>query len=152
VAGSPQRVDFYVLAGEDARVRLKFACRICEQAALAGQRAFVWHDDDAELERFDELLWTFADRSFVPHERFGDAQQWNDTPVLLGGGALPPEPYDLLLNLGMAVPAGAGHAARIVEIIDADEARRAAGRLRFRSYRAAGLNPETHNVAAEDAI
>jgi DNA polymerase III subunit chi len=151
VAGSPQRVDFYVLAGEDARARLRFACRITEQAAWAGERVFVWLEDAAELERFDTLLWTFADRSFVPHEIFSDVQQWNDTPVLLGGGALPPQPYDLLLNLGIAVPADAGHAARIVEIIDADEARRAAGRLRFRAYRAAGLNPETHNVSAEDA-
>jgi DNA polymerase-3 subunit chi len=149
--GSPQRVDFYVLAGEDARARLRFACRIIERAALASQRVFVWLEEPAELAVFDELLWTFADRSFVPHEIFSDVQQWNDTPVLLGGGALPPQPYDLLLNLGITVPAGAGHAARIVEIIDADEARRAAGRLRFRAYRAAGLNPETHNVAAEDA-
>jgi DNA polymerase-3 subunit chi len=151
VAGSPQRVDFYVLAGEDARVRLKYACRIAEQAALAGARVFVWTDEAAELERFDELLWTFADRSFVPHEIFSDVRQWNDTPVLLGGGALPPQPYDLLLNLGAVVPSGALQASRVVEIIDADEARRAAGRLRFRAYRAAGLNPETHHVAAEDA-
>ena len=151
MAGSPQRVDFYVLAGEDARARLKLACRITEQAALAGQRVFVWLDEATELARFDDLLWTFADRSFVPHEIFRDVQQWNDTPVLLGGGPLPPQPYDLLLNLGAAVPSGAGHATRIVEIIDADAARRAAGRLRFRAYRAAGLNPETHTVAAEDA-
>jgi DNA polymerase III subunit chi len=151
VTGSPQRVDFYVLAGDDARARLKFACRIAEQAALAGQRVFVWLEDAAELERFDTLLWTFADRSFVPHEIFSDVQQWNDAPVLLGGGALPPQPYDLLLNLGLMLPADTGHAARIVEIIDADEARRAAGRLRFRAYRAAGLSPETHHVADEDA-
>jgi len=151
VAGSPQRVDFYVLAGEDARARLKFACRIAEQAALAGQRVFVWCDQADELQRFDELLWTFADRSFVAHELFSDVRQWNDAPVLLGGGALPPQPYDLLLNLGGAVPEGAGYAARIVEIIDTDEARRTAGRVRFRAYRAAGLQPETHNVPAEDA-
>ncbi len=151
MAGSAQRVDFYVLAGEDARDRLKFACRITEQAALAGERVFVWADEPLELERFDELLWTFADRSFVPHEIFGDVQQWNDTPVLLGGGTLPAQPFGLLVNLGEKVPADAGAAARIVEIIDADAARRAAGRMRFRAYRDAGLNPETHHVTAEDA-
>jgi DNA polymerase-3 subunit chi len=151
VAGSTQRVDFYVLAGQDARARLKFACRLTERAALAGERVFVWADEPAELERFDELLWTFADRSFVPHEIFGDVQQWHDAPVLLGGGALPAQPYELLINLSATVPAQADAAARIVEIIDADEGRRSAGRLRFRAYRAAGLNPETHHVAGEDA-
>ena len=151
MAGSAQRVDFYVLAGEDARDRLKFACRITERAALAGERVFVWADEPLELERFDELLWTFADSSFVPHEIFGDVQQWNDTPVLLGGGTLPAQPFGLLVNLGEKVPADAGAAARIVEIIDADAGRRAAGRMRFRAYRDAGLNPETHHVTAEDA-
>ncbi len=152
MAGSAQRVDFYVLAGEDARARLKFACRLAEQAALAGQRVFAWTDEAAELERFDDLLWTFGDRSFVPHEFYRDGQQWEDTPVLLGSGALPAQPYDLLLNLGAVVPAGSAPAARVVEIIDGDAARRAAGRLRFRAYRAAGLRPETHDVAAEDAL
>jgi DNA polymerase III subunit chi len=152
VAGRAQRVDFYVLAGEDTRARLKFACRLAEQAALAGQRVFVWTDEAAELERFDELLWTFGDRSFVPHEIYSDSRQWDEAPVLLGSGTLPPQPYDLLLNLGSVVPAGTAPAARVVEIIDADAARRAAGRLRFRAYRTAGLVPETHNVSAEDAL
>ena len=77
-------MDFYVLPGSEARARLKFACRIAEKAYLAGQRVFVWLEDAAELRSFDELLWTFADRSFVPHEIYGDARQWQDTPVLLG--------------------------------------------------------------------
>jgi DNA polymerase IIIc chi subunit len=65
-----QRVDFYVLPGTEERARLKLACRIAEQAYLAGQRVFVWLDEPASCERFDELLWTFADRSFVPHELY----------------------------------------------------------------------------------
>jgi len=151
VVGRAQRVEFYVLAGEDTRARLKFVCRLAEQAALAGLRVFAWADDPAELERFDDLLWTFGDRSFVPHELFSDVRQWDDAPVLLGSGTLPAQPFDLLLNLGTVVPDGTGHAARIAEVIDAHAARRAAGRLRFRAYRAAGLSPETHNVSAEDA-
>jgi len=151
VAERPQRVEFYVLAGEDDRARLKFACRLAERAALAGERMFVWLEQTEQLERFDELLWTFADRSFVPHEAYRDVQQWNEVPVLLGTGALPAQPYDVLLNLGARVPEEARHAARIVEIIDADEARRTAGRTRFRAYRAAGLQPATLHVADEDA-
>ncbi|HXL97179.1 MAG TPA: DNA polymerase III subunit chi [Steroidobacteraceae bacterium] len=143
-------MDFYVLAGSEARARLKFACRIAEQACLADQRVFVWLDDAAELQSFDELLWTFADRSFVPHEIFSDAQQWRDTPVLLGFQAQPLQPFDLLLNLGSEVPAAAARAGRIAEIVDAEEPRRRAGRNRFRHYRDLGLSPETHNIAAND--
>jgi DNA polymerase-3 subunit chi len=146
-----QRVDFYVLAGTEERARFKLACRIAEQAYLGGRRVFVWLDESQSLERFDELLWSFADRSFVPHEIYVDAQQWQETPVLLSCAAQPQQPYDVLVNLGDAIPAAAAHAARVTEFIDADEQRRRAGRNRFRQYRDRGLTPETRNIAAEDS-
>jgi DNA polymerase III subunit chi len=149
-AAAPLRVDFYVLPGSEARTRLKFACRIAEKAYLADQRVFVWLDDAAELRSFDDLLWTFADRSFVPHEIYSDPQQWQHTPVLLGCEAQPQQPFDVLLNLGSEVPAAAARAGRIAEIVDAEEPRRRAGRNRFRHYRELGLTPETHNIAAEE--
>ncbi len=139
-----------MLPGSEPRARLKFACRIAEQAFLDDLKVFVWLDDAAELRSFDELLWTFADRSFVPHEIFSDAGQWQDTPVLLCCDATPAQGFDLLLNLGSEVPAAAAAARRIVEIVDAQESQRRAGRNRFRHYRELGLAPETHNVAAED--
>jgi len=37
------------------------------------------------LSTFDDLLWTFADRSFVPHEPYREAAQWQEVPVLLSG-------------------------------------------------------------------
>jgi DNA polymerase III subunit chi len=149
-AAATPRVDFYVLPGTEARARLKFACRIAEKAYLADQRVFVWLEDAAEMQSFDELLWTFADRSFVPHEIYSDAQQWQHTPVLLGCEAQPQQPFDVLLNLGSEVPAAAAHAVRIAEIVDAEEPRRRAGRDRFRHYRDRGLAPETHNIATEE--
>ncbi len=145
-----QRVDFYVLPGNEARARLKLACRIAEKAYLAGQRVFIWLDDPAEMEGFDTLLWTFGDRSFVPHEPFSDPQQWRDTPVLIGCQAQQPQqPFDVLINLGQSVPAAALQAGRIAEVIDADEGRRRGGRERFRQYRERGLAPSTHNIAPD---
>ena len=113
-AAATPRVDFYVLPGSEPRERLKFACRIAEKAYLAEQRVFVWLDDAVELHSFDELLWSFADRSFVPHEIFSDPQQWQHTPVLLGCQSQPQQPFDVLLNLGIEVPAAAARAAPLV--------------------------------------
>jgi DNA polymerase-3 subunit chi len=147
-ARGAQRVDFYVLAGHEEPARLKLACRLAEKAYLAGQRVFVRVQDAAQLASFDELLWSFADRSFVPHEPYSEPQQWQDTAVLLGYQHGPQVDYDVLLNLGGEVSTEAEWAARIVEIVDADESRRQAGRVRFRSYRERGLNPQTHHIAA----
>ncbi len=148
-APGAQRVDFYVLAGTDELARLKYACRLTEKAYLLGQRVFVRLQDPAQLSSFDELLWSFADRSFVPHEPYSEPRQWLDTPVLLGCQNGPDADYDLLLNLASEVPAGAERAARIVEIVDAEESRRQAARARFRAYRDRALNPQTHHIAAD---
>jgi|SRR5665213_2503389 len=147
---SARRVDFYVLSGTDPRVRLKLACRLAEKAYLAGQRVFIWSDDAPGLASMDELLWSFADRSFVPHELYTEAQQWLETPVLLSCGPQPSTAFEVLINLGSTVPASAAQARRVIELIDADEARRRAGRERFRHYRGAGLTPQTHQIVADE--
>ena len=155
------QVDFYVLPGSDSRARLKFACRLAEKAYLARQRVLVWLEDVAELSSFDELLWTFSDRSFVPHERYAGAQPWQDAPVLLACPAQPAAPGqlaapqqslaapDVLLNLASAVPEAAAQAARVLEVIDSEPERLQAGRARFRHYRDRGLAPQTHHLSAD---
>ncbi len=143
-----------MLADADERARFRLACRLAEKAYLAGQRVFVRVQDATELASLDELLWSFADRSFVPHEAYRDPRQWQETPVLLGcPGApdchdAPDSDYDVLLNLAADIPAAAARAARIIEIVDTDEQRRLGGRARFRAYRDRGLNPQTHHIAA----
>ncbi|MGH8206242.1 MAG: DNA polymerase III subunit chi [Steroidobacteraceae bacterium] len=143
-------MDFYVLAGSDARARLKLACRLAEKAYFAQQRVLVWAQDAEELSSFDEQLWSFADRSFVPHERYEDPQQWAQTAVLLACPPQTPASPDVLLNLGRAVPPAATQATRILEIIDSDPARLQAGRERFRHYRDCGLTPETHRLCTDE--
>ena len=84
----PPRVDFYVVeeAGDAARLRL--ACRVAEKAYLAKQKV-VCYADAALLSRFDELLWTFGDGSFVPHDTISREGATCDAPVALTTGPLP---------------------------------------------------------------
>ena len=145
-----ERADFYVLEGGDSRERWKFACQEIERAFLADERVLVCFDTADDLARFDELLWTFADRSFVPHEPVTAESDWEETPVLLSAGAAPPSPPQLIVNLSTAVPAGVASVARVIEIIDNDPGRRQAGRERFRQYRALGVEPITHQPGHAD--
>ena len=147
-----ERADFYVLAGSNARDRWKFACQQVEQAFLAEERVLVCFDNNDDLKSFDDLLWTFADRSFVPHEPVSAESDWEDTPVLLSAGTQPPSPPQLIVNLSGTLPAGAAGAARVIEIIDDDAGRRQAGRERFRQYRALGVEPVTHKPGAQGPV
>jgi DNA polymerase-3 subunit chi len=148
----PPRVDFYVTdeSGESARLRL--ACRVTEKAYLGKQRVVVYCDDPAMLPRVDEMLWTFGDGSFVPHDLVTREGVECDAPVALTTGPLPaglPGEWQVLVNLGAAVPGWHTRFARIAEFLDARPEVRAAGRERFKSYRASSIEPHTHNVRGD---
>ena len=145
------QVEFYLLPGTDERARFKLACRLTERAYLAGQRVFVAFTDPAQMQTFDEMLWTFADRSFVPHDAYREESQWQETPVLLGCVTQPQQSFDLLVNLSEEIPPAYPLARCVTEIIDGDEPRRRAGRQRYRRYREQGLTPKTHNIPAEQS-
>ena len=140
------RVDFYVLEEASSAGRLKLACRLAEKAYLAAQVALIWHTDPQELKAFDDLLWTFMDGSFVPHEMLVAGAAMDDVPVLLSAGAVPERRVDIIINLAPEVPACLGQTRRVAEIIDGDDARRRAGRARFKAYRDLGIQPASHNV------
>ena len=142
----PPRVDFYLSeeAGEGTRLRL--ACRIAEKAYLAKQKVVVFSDDVALIPKFDEMLWTFGDGSFVPHDVVSREGAPCEAPVALTSGPLPEGTADVLINLGSTVPPFIEKFGRVAEFLDARPDVRAAGRERFKSYRAKSIEPQTHNV------
>ena len=142
----PPRIDFYVSDEAGAEVRLRLACRVTEKAYLAQQKVVVLLDDPDTLRRFDELLWTFGDGSFVPHDSVARDGAPSEAPVALTTGPLPAEHADVLLNLSGGLPPFYEKFARVAEFLDARPEVRAAGRERFKAYRAKSIEPQTHNV------
>ncbi len=141
---SEPRVDFYITSAGNARLSL--ACKLAEKAYLAAHSVLIWHSEPAELQMLDEMLWTFRDGSFVPHELLGTHAEGLDTPVLLTCGPLPAGELDVIINLATAVPDFLDRAKRVVEIIDGDEGRRQAGRARYKAYLERGVQPASHNL------
>ena len=143
------RVDFYVLEESSASGRLKLACRLAEKAYLAAQVALVWHTDAEELRTFDEMLWTFMDGSFVPHEMLTAGASSSESPVILSVGTAPEVQVDIIINLAPSVPGCLAQTRRVAEIIDGEDSRRRAGRARFKAYRDLGVQPASHNIRAD---
>jgi DNA polymerase-3 subunit chi len=145
-ADLPPRVDFYLSEAAGADARLRLACRIAEKAYLAKQKVVVVLEDAESLKRFDELLWTFGDGSFVPHDTVTHAGAPCEAPVALTTGALPADHAHVLLNLSGGVPPFFEAFGRVAEFLDARPEVRAAGRERFKAYRGKSIEPQTHNV------
>ena len=139
------KVDFYPLGEPDRRARLVTACRLAEKAYDQGLRVAVRTASAAETAEFDELLWTFSDRSFVPHVVWPtEPDVVAATPVVVGSANLPATHRDVLINLAPDAPADFSAYARICEVVGGDEDAKKAGRLRWRTYRDAGCVPEAH--------
>ena len=158
------RVDFYVLKSSTPKQRWTFACRLTEKAYLRDLKVVLLGDTLAEVEAIDALLWTFSERSFVPHDihrgRPGvaasalDAGSAAETPTAAGSVAAVQLTQDLdsvgsadlLVNVSTRLPARLDRFARVAEIIDADDERRRLGRERFKIYRDLKLAVETHQL------
>ncbi len=141
------RVDFYVLSEEGMEVVWRYACRLAEKAAVLGHRIFVLTASAAESARLDELLWTFNDRSFLPHEiATPHSPAHEKVAVLLGQEAAPAGYRQLLINLTAELPPEVDQYERIAEIVDNDPERKRQARERFRQYRERGCTLESHNV------
>lgn len=139
-------IRFYTLKDAGGSARLRQACLLTEQAYLAGERVLVWFDDAEQMTRVDDLLWTFGDRSFVPHEPLATD---SEAPVQLHAGELPAgaaTSFQTLVTLREAPQAGALGFARVIEVVDADATCRDAGRARFRWYREQGATPQHFDV------
>lgn len=139
------RVDFYVLEQADSQTRLRLACRLAEKAWSQSQKVLMLAPGADEARTLDDMLWTFRDRSFVPHEIYAPGHAPRSTVLISDGAALPTE-ADVLINLCDTVPEGFERFARIVEPVDGDPARRQAGRDRFRFYRERGITPDSHTI------
>jgi DNA polymerase-3 subunit chi len=142
-----ERVDFYVLKGAAAKQRWAFACRLTEKAYLRDLSIVIANDTLADARSLDELLWTFSERSFVPHEVCPDEHSMDPaTKVRLLALPTPMPGADLLVNLTDRLPDGWERFPRIAEIIDGDEERRRLGRERFKTYRELKVALETHQL------
>jgi len=101
----------------------------------------------SETAELDELMWTFSDRSFVPHAVWpAEPAVAEHTPVLIASGALPDSHRDVLINLATDSPAEPTRFARICEVVGADEDMKRRARLRWRSYSESGLTPVKHDL------
>ena len=142
------RADFYLVSASDERSRLRTACRVAEKAYDQGLRISVLARNQAEAAAFDDLLWTFSERAFVPHGMWpAESSVAEVTPILISSSSLPDSHHDVLINLGAEAPADFSSYGRICEVVAPDADSRRDARKRWRDYRNAGVSPESHDLS-----
>ena len=137
------QVDFYVLDKFDEHSRYTLARKLADKAWRLENTIHIHTMSQADAERLDELLWTFRDGSFVPHELVSSG---NPAPVSIGYDSNTIESRDLLINLCDEIPAFADTFPRIAELVTSEENCRQKSRERYAIYRDQGHTLEMHKI------
>lgn len=102
--------------------------------------------DRDSVRQLDDLLWTFRDGSFVPHDVVDATPGETPAPITIGCGLAPTRECDLLISLSDDIPEFADAFPRIAEIVTSDEDSRMLSRKRFVEYRDRGHTLDTHKL------
>ena len=142
----PEQVDFYVLNSSDVTSKLMYVCRVVSKAYKQGLNVYIQFEESAQVELFDQLLWSFNPASFVPHAVIDESSPGGETSVLMGTCPAPVGWDQLLVSLTREIAQDVARYTRIADFVGGDEQDRQSGRDRFRAYRQLGIVPKTHHL------
>lgn len=139
------KIDFYVLPDESEQTRLRFVCRLIEKAYKNRHRIYIHTNQQTDAHKLDELLWTYREDSFLPHNLYGEGPE-PAPPIQIGFGVTPEKHRDILINLSNEVPAFYTQFARILECVTHDAAIQEISREHYKLYRSQGHTINTHKL------
>ena len=135
-------IDFYTHCAD----RFEVAARLVAKAWAQHGSARVLTMDAEATSAFDRFLWQWPALSFVPHCRL-DSALARETPVLVDHALAHEGPAAVLVNLHPSPPPFFSRFERLVEVIGQGEDDAAAGRDRWKFYKARGYEVRPHNLA-----
>ena len=141
------RIDFYIIEQGSEEAIKTFICRLTEKAWSQNNSVYIHTMDEQHSTSFDDLLWTFSETCFIPHQI---AKPHNSEKIVLIGHETItelPHHHDVLINLQHQAPSFFSQFERVAEIISNDETSKVKGRERYQFYRDRGYALETHKMS-----
>jgi DNA polymerase-3 subunit chi len=139
------RADFYLIAKPRfLEEPLKLVCELARRAYDANQWTLVLARDAAQAEALDELLWSFDEDAYIPHQVAGTDEEDELTPVLIAAPDVDVPARALVINLRDA--AFEGPCERVLEVVPADASAREPLRERWKQYKARGFELNKHEM------
>lgn len=143
------KIDFYLLEN-DNQDKAGFACRLTQKAFKQGNKIYIYTNDQSQVSKLDNLLWTFQQGSFLPHRVLAESNSKNKSELnesIVIGAINPPELFhDVLINLADTSPDFFSSFDRVAEIVSNDESEKLNARKRYQFYRDRGYELETHTI------
>ena len=138
------RADFYLIQKPRFREEpLLLVCELARKAFDANLATLVLARDAEQAEQLDDLLWSFDDDAYIPHQLAGDDED-ELAPVLIASPDNDTPMRTLVINLrDTAVD---GKVDRVLEVVPADDSARGPLRERWKQYLARGFDLKKHDM------
>jgi DNA polymerase-3 subunit chi len=118
---------------------------MASKAWSAGNHVYMYTETEDTAKKLDDLLWTFRDISFVPHEIYNGTEN-NEVPITIGFGNHFPNHSQVMINLDYKIPEFAEKFSRIIEIVENNEKNKEIARQRYRQYKESEYELYNHNI------
>lgn len=137
------RADFYLIDKPRFREQpLLLVCELVRRAYAQRQPVLVLVRDLDEAEALDELLWSFDEEAFIPHQIAGDDDDGETAVLIVPPGVQTP---DRTLVVNLRDEPCQRDCQRLLEVVPADPDARAGSRARWRAYQQRGLALAKHD-------
>ena len=136
---TPRKVDFYVYELSDYQFYQRLVCNLVEEAYIQENNILLLCENEESCENLDELLWTFKDISFIPHEK-----KLKNKILTQHINITKKKQSLILMNLTYSFPDSFETYDRVIEMSGYDENSRQKARLNFKRYKT--MNFEINTV------
>lgn len=141
-------IDFYLLNTPQQEDVYRFLCRLVDKVYQQQHQAYIHTRSLEEAERLDDLLWTFRDISFIPHQ-IGEPNP-PQLPTLITIGIEKPKQHhatDILFNLTQEAPHFFHEFARVIEVVTEEKNQRNQARKKYKFYKEQNCPLTTHTIS-----
>lgn len=144
-------IKFYILQVNQMQQAWLFACSCIESFYRKQQHVDIIMNHMNDAERFDQLLWTYRDDSFLPHTIFAQHKE-SDCPILILPSAKEKSASSkqVLINLSDDIPEHYQAYQQLIEIVYNEPSQQQHARMRYKKYRDNGHQIQT--IKHEDAV
>ncbi len=139
-------VNFYLLNTHDQDDVYRFLCRLVDKTYQQQQQAYIHAFSLQEAQRIDDLLWTFRDISFIPHQIEEATPGPIPVSITIGTEAPKKTSYDILFNLTHEVPHFFSKFSRIIEMVSEEKICKTHARKKYKVYKEENCSLTTHNI------
>jgi len=138
------RADFYLIDKPRFRENpLLLVCELAKKAFRTDQKTLIMTNTLEQAEQLDELLWSFEEDAFIPHQIAGDEDD-DLTPLLIVAPGVSTSDRSLVINL--RDECASGNFERVLEVVPADPASRTGSRERWRIYQQQGFELKKYDM------